>query len=210
MKKVLFWDFGDVLVFYDHMRSCRAFTAYTDKSAEEIYAIVFASQLEEQHYNRGAYTDEEWFALLSDRLALRDCDYDRFAEVWGDIFSPNPAIEPVLDAVDPEVRQYVLSNTNGLHFSWARRNIPVLQTHFSSPERSILSSDEMSRKPEPLIFERALMRAGVTAEEAFFVDDKIANVQAFRDLGGDGFVYSARETPVAELEAALKDAGLVQ
>lgn len=209
MKKAIFWDFGDVLVYYDHMRSCRAFSHYCNKSADEIYQIVFGSQLEEQHYNRGEYSDEEWYAELSKRLGLQDCNYRLFSEIWGDIFSPNQKIGEVLDVVKPDVSQYVLSNTNGLHFAWARSNIPVLASHFSSSDRAILSSDEKSRKPEPRIFERAFARAGVQPENAFFVDDKPANVQAFKDMGGNGFVYSASGTPVEELVAALRGAELL-
>lgn len=209
MKKAIFWDFGDVLVYYDHMRSCRAFSRYCDKSAEEIYQIVFGSQLEEQHYNRGEFTDQEWYAELSERLGLQNCDYRLFSELWGDIFTPNQKIGEILDAVDPHILQFVLSNTNGLHFAWARSNIPILASHFSPPDRVILSSEEKSRKPEPHIFERAFARASVHPNDAFFIDDKPANVQAFKDMGGHGFVYSASSTPIEELAAALRKEGLL-
>jgi putative hydrolase of the HAD superfamily len=208
--KALFWDFGDVLVYYDHMRSCRAFSRYCGKTPEQIYDAVFGNKLEEQHYNCGEYNDLEWYTELENRLGLTGCDYDSFAEIWGNIFSPNPAIGAVLDAVRPDVRQYVLSNTNGLHFAWARKNIPALAAHFSSPDRAILSSEEKSRKPESRIFERAFARASVAPEDAFFVDDKLSNVEAFEKFGGKGFVYSASATPVEELYAALEQAGLLE
>lgn len=201
--KAIFWDFGDVLVFYDHMRGCKALSAFTTKSTEEIYALIFGNQLEEQHYNRGEYSDLEWYDLCVQALDLEHCSYETFAEAWGDIFSPNPAITQALDVVRPEIQQFVLSNTNGLHFAWARDNLPVLMSHFSRPEQVILSSEEKSRKPEPLIFERALARCGFEPADCVFIDDKEVNVEAFKNMGGNGIVYNARSTPIDELMQQL-------
>jgi len=207
--RAIFWDFGDVLVFYDHMKGCKALSAFTTKSPEEIYALIFGSQLEERHYNRGEYSDREWYELCVQTLGLDHCSYEAFAEVWGDIFSPNPEIAQVLNAVRSDIQQFVLSNTNGLHFAWARNNLPVLASHFARPEQAILSSEEKSRKPERLIFERALARSGFDPVDCVFIDDKQVNVQAFKDMGGNGIVYSARSTPIEKLLQQLAEMGCI-
>lgn len=203
--KALFFDFGDVLVFYDHMRSCRALAPYSSYKPEEIYARVFGNKLEELHYNRGEYTDQEWYRLCVRELGLTGCPYGVFAEKWGAIFSPNPKIAAVLDRVS--VPLFVLSNTNGLHWSWARDNLPVLTDYFSDPRQAVLSSEEKCRKPEPLIYERALKRAGVAAADAVFVDDKRANTETFERLGGHGIVYTAHSPGTQDLERQLKALG---
>ncbi len=207
--RTLFFDFGDVLVFYDHMRSCIALAAHTAKTPEEIYRLIFESQLEEQHYNRGEYSDREWHALCCKKLSLRDCSYEVFAEKWGAIFSPNPHIGEVLGSLKPDVKLYVLSNTNGLHWAWAQKNLPVLAQYFPTLEQAILSSEEKSRKPEPLIFERALLRAGAKSSDSIFIDDKPINVDAFRKLGVRGIVYSAQTSPIAELKNQLREYGYI-
>lgn len=207
MKKVIFFDFGDVLVFYDHMRGCRSLAPYSIKSAEKIYEIIFRSKLETKHYNKGEYTDQEWYTLCVQKLGLSNCSYELFTELWGAIFTSNPAIEPVLARINPRIKKFVLSNTNGLHWSWAQKNLPVLSTHFMAPHQAILSCEEKTKKPERLIYERALKRAGVQASEAVFVDDKDKNILAFEKLGGCGIVYNAHSTNILHLEKALQHHG---
>lgn len=205
--KAIFWDFGDVLAFYDHAKGCKALSAFTTKSPGEIYALIFGNELEERYYNRGLYSDAEWYDLCVRMLGLEHCSYDTFAKAWGDIFISNPVIRRALDAVRPDIQQLVLSNTNGLHWNWARDNIAVLTSHFPRPEQAILSSEEKSCKPESLIFECALARAGANPAECVFIDDKLINIQAFIDMGGNGIVYNARTTPTEKLMQQLAEKG---
>lgn len=200
--KALFFDFGDVLVLYDHMRSCRALASYSNYTPKEIYSRIFGNKLEELHYNRGEYTDEEWYQLCVRELNLKDCPYDVFVKKWGDIFSPNPNIAAVLGRVS--LPMFVLSNTNGMHWQWARNNLAILAEYFSGPHQAILSSEEKCRKPETLIYQRALVRAGVAAPDAVFIDDKSENIEAFKRLGGHGIVYSAHSPNTQDLQRQLK------
>lgn len=205
--KTIFWDFGDVLVFYDHMKGCKALAQFSALSAEEIYRLVFGSKLEELSYNRGVFTDAQWYERCCSMLELKDCSYEAFAEAWGDIFTPNPKIDAVLRRVRPGTAMYVLSNTNGLHWGWAQKNLSVLAMHFPDVNRWVLSSEEKTRKPESLIYTRALKRAGIGAHEAVFIDDKPVNVEAFKSLGGNGIVYSAHMSSTKDLERELESLG---
>lgn len=207
--KALFFDFGDVLVFYDHMRGCRALAGHTSKTPEEIYELIFGSKLEELHYNRGEYTDREWYDMCVDKLALRDCPYDVFAEKWGAIFDPNDSIEQALSSLKPDVELFVISNTNGLHWAWAQKNLTILSQYFPRQEQRILSCEEKSRKPELRIYENALKRAGVQTRDALLVDDKIENIQIFREMGGNGIVYNAHSSRVSDLINELKTYGYI-
>ncbi|MBX3012278.1 MAG: HAD-IA family hydrolase [Caldilineaceae bacterium] len=60
-------------------------------------------------------------------------------------------------------------------------------------------------KPHPTIYQAALAAAGVTASEAFFLDDSAANVTAASTLGLVGYLY---RTPAA-LQATLHKHGLL-
>ena len=69
-------------------------------------------------------------------------------------------------------------------------------SHFDSVT---ISSEEGVMKPDPAIFRTALGRAGVTAEEAVFVDDFLVNVEAARSLGIAGVHFVTSEQALAEL-----------
>ena len=58
-------------------------------------------------------------------------------------------------------------------------------------------------KPEPAIYEYTLKQLGTAAGEALFIDDKLVNVVAARELGMQALVY----TTMAELRYDLLDRG---
>ncbi|HXL23644.1 MAG TPA: HAD-IA family hydrolase [Candidatus Dormibacteraeota bacterium] len=62
-------------------------------------------------------------------------------------------------------------------------------------------------KPNPLIYREALRGCKVKAQEAVFIDDVPAYVDAARQLGMQGVVYTAPEQLVAQLAALGVTAG---
>jgi putative hydrolase of the HAD superfamily len=58
-------------------------------------------------------------------------------------------------------------------------------------------------KPEPAIYEHTLKQLGTAAGEALFIDDKLVNVEAARELGMQALVY----TTMAALRHDLLDCG---
>lgn len=206
--KTIFFDYGNVLVKYNHMRSCHALAEFTSKSAEDIYSLIFASGLEEEHYNKGEYSDDQWYRKCTEMLELSNCPYGEFTERWGDIFAPNPLIEPLLAVLKSQADLFIVSNTNGLHWAWSRKNMPVLSTYFPDRTHDILSHEVASRKPERRIYEYALERANVQPSEAFFVDDREGNVRAFEELGVHGFAYGANDR-IEPLKDVLISHGLL-
>ena len=58
-------------------------------------------------------------------------------------------------------------------------------------------------KPEPAIYEYTLKQLGTAAGEALFIDDKLVNVEAARELGMQALVY----TTMAALRYDLLDRG---
>ena len=69
----------------------------------------------------------------------------------------------------------------------------------------VVSGDEKLIKPDPAIYRLALDRFGLRAEEAFFVDDTVANVAAARDLG----IHAHHFVDEPTLRAELKGYGLL-
>ncbi|MDF5751127.1 HAD family phosphatase [Spongiactinospora sp. TRM90649] len=67
----------------------------------------------------------------------------------------------------------------------------------------VISGEVGMRKPEPRIFEHALGRLGVSAEECVFVDDVEANVEAAKVLGITGIHHQDPGDTIVRLEGLL-------
>jgi putative hydrolase of the HAD superfamily len=92
----------------------------------------------------------------------------------------------------------ILSNTNPADWEYVRREFPFLGRYF---EQTALSFEAKSMKPDAGIFEYAVRRAGVPAEQVFFTDDMPANVAGARAAGLDAVQFTTAGALELELRA---------
>ncbi len=69
----------------------------------------------------------------------------------------------------------------------------------------VISAEEKVRKPDPRIYEIVLARLGVGAETAVFIDDRIKNVEAARQLGMKAILYEEFAPMRLELDRYLAE-----
>lgn len=106
----------------------------------------------------------------------------------------NKSLVRVLDDLRRDYRVGVLSNSDS--FLELRLKRFGLYDRF---EFVINSYRVRMKKPDPAIFELALGRIGLSADEILFIDDKPANIAAAESLGMHGHVFLSTETLVATL-----------
>jgi putative hydrolase of the HAD superfamily len=82
-------------------------------------------------------------------------------------------------------RLVLLSNTDSLHFEYIREAFPEIFIF----DEYVLSYETGSLKPETEIYNNALKQAGISPEEAVFIDDLEENVKAADRLGMKGILY---------------------
>ncbi len=82
----------------------------------------------------------------------------------------------------------------------------IRERNFEFIDIYVLSCEKGTRKPEKKIYEIALDELHVKPDEAIFLDDKPANVDAFKNMGGKGITVrkGEEEQAVKELESMLK------
>jgi len=76
-----------------------------------------------------------------------------------------------------------------------RRNYPILR-HF---DEFVLSYEIGSMKPAAKIYQEAIARSGCAAEECFFTDDILVNVEAAREHGIDAVQFHSADQLENEL-----------
>jgi 2-haloacid dehalogenase len=98
------------------------------------------------------------------------------------------------------VPQWGLTNWSHELYPHAPRRFDVL----ALLDDVVVSGTEGLAKPDPAIFELAVARAGLPAEDLVFVDDKEANVVAAIESGLDGILFTGAD----DLRGQLHDRGL--
>ena len=146
-------------------------------------------------FERGQLADEEFERLLAGRLGLpaEGLIQGLFAEM-----GPEPAvIAAVAAAKRAGVRTGLVSNSWGRH-AYDRSNWHELF------DVTVISGELGIRKPDPEIYEHAVERLGIPAEETVFVDDLPQNLEPAKALGMAVVHHTEADATVAELERLLE------
>lgn len=196
MIRALLFDLGNVLVPVDFRRCRAALAEVCAHPPKEVQRILGGSGLPKK-YESGEISSAEFFETTCRLLDMR-VTYEKFAEVWGEIFAPDPLVpESLLTSLRERHRMVLLSNTNDMHFTIAQRRYPLLR-HF---HEFVLSYQVGAMKPDARIYQLAIAAAGCAAQECFFVDDLPENVDAARHEGIDAALFTTHEQLCADLEA---------
>lgn len=197
MNKIttIIFDFGNVVVFFDHMKTCRGFAEFSLYSAEEIYEKIFKLGLE-QKFDEGKITPQEFFQLVKREIRLNDeISFKKFSRIWSDIFWENIKMTKLIQKLHSlGYTLFLLSNTNILHSSEWITDFPIL--HLFKEFRYSWHTKEF-RKPDL----RMWMRADWDLVNSVYIDDKPEYCKASEKAGvKKAFCYNAEKHEEFERE----------
>jgi len=183
MQAIAF-DFGNVLGFFDHRITLERLAPYTHMSAEEMFAAVYDTPLEDA-FESGRISAADF--LQEVRQLCRLCCDDQFLiEAWSDIFRPNVELCQLIEFLKSRFQLLLGSNTNELHATRYRRQFVETLRHF---DHQVLSYEIGVRKPLPEFFEHCRRLAHCPAGDCLFIDDLPDNIAGARACGWQGIVY---------------------
>jgi len=206
--KVLYFDLGNVLLNFSHEQMYRQMAEVAGVSPETLVDALFGSGAGSGalvRYETGQLTTDEYFDFVQRAIGTRP-DSQRFAAAVCDIFSP-------IDETWDLVRQLaaagqclaVLSNTNAAHWAFVTDGRFPLVAGIGEPGSpfawAILSYEVRAMKPDRAIFDAAIERAGVAADEIFFVDDIAENVAGACAAGIDAVLFEGAGKLASDLRA---------
>jgi putative hydrolase of the HAD superfamily len=200
MIRTIFFDFGNVLGFFDHGRAIREFAKFTDMDPVELGLQLYGSPLEED-YESGKLTTAEYVrgAILNGRLR---CSPEQFLSWFDQIFWVNPELAALVPRLKPRYQLVLASNTNDAHYRRYTEQFADTLRHF---DHLIASHRIGARKPHAEFFSEAKRQAQAEPNECVFVDDLPVNVEAAIRAGFHGIVY----TPGGSLESQLRHLGVL-
>ena len=192
--RAFLFDLGNTLVRFDHMQAARKIVNGTGASPEALFQLFFESPLVVAH-DEGRLSTREFYEGVKKEIRL-NLPYDRFLEVWNDIFTEDLEMMKLLRRLLMEYPCYLISNTNRPHFEYLRANYPIL----NDLQGSILSYEVGHLKPHPVIYQRALERVGLPAGQILYVDDRSDLIEAARPHGFLSHHFTAAPGLLLELE----------
>ena len=190
MFKAVIFDLGNVLVDFDHNIAAKKMSLLCGRSPEEIFNFFFDSELTGL-FEEGKIPPDEFFFRIKAELNLK-LSYNEFLPIWNEIFflsDKNHAVYNLIKNLKSNYKVALLSNINILHFDYIKNNFPV----FDVFHKLLLSFELKLKKPDPLIYKKALDILSVLPEETFYTDDRQELIEQSRCLGICGFVFKGIE-----------------
>lgn len=196
MIKTVYFDIGNVLIFFSRPRMMEQLSACTGLSVEKLNHLFFQRKWLEL-YETGQIDTLALYQMLQG-VSPHRFSLPELLEAASNIFVPNLELWPLVKSLkDQNIRLILLSNVSECHFNRVYSDYPI----FHLFDQRILSYEVGACKPHPHIFRKALSLAQCLPEECFYTDDIPEFIEAARKEGLNGEVY--RDVPT--LENRLRD-----
>lgn len=205
MGLLFVFDMDDVLYDYDWRVRMNGLT--------ELTGLDFAELRRRWWHDEGEWAAEagRWPDGETYLAAWRDAvGVDLSAEVWlanrGSAMAPRPASLAAVARARELGRVTLLTNNGPL----VGENLPLVAPDLVplfGEEHLRASSFYGARKPDPVVFERAIAAYDEPAEHVFFADDLPVNVAGARSVGITAHLYRSPGELLAAIEAFARTAG---
>ncbi len=199
IKNIVF-DVGAVLIDWNPRYLFRGL--FGDGGAME----KFLSDVGFAEWNHSLDLGRPWEEARAEKVAqfpeytdMIDAYWDRWIEMCD---APiHESVDILMDIKRRGYPVYALSNWNDLKWDVASKEFPFLKLF----NNKIVSGHVKLAKPDPAIYQLLLDTYKLNAEECFFVDDKIENVQIAKKLG----IHAVQFTSPRQLEMDLIACGVI-
>ena len=168
-------DLGNTLLWFDFKP---VFARLLSMSKGDPQSITSAVNARYDDFAAGRMTPAEWHEFIQ-RTCRMSMPWEEFSRLWADIFWEHPDMFALARETHPRYRQYLLSNTDAIHFPWCLERFPLAEVL----DGYILSYELGAVKPQREIYERGLAKFGLEAGECVFIDDLEANLEGARAVG---------------------------
>lgn len=196
--QAVIWDVGGVLLRTDDRQPRTALGARFGLTYDEIDRAVFGSP-SAHSATLGLISDHDhWQQVFNNLGVAADAQQQFVRDFWaGDRL--DEVLVSFIRGLRPHFRTGLLSNA----WSDGRKNVEKNYRFLDIFDVAVFSAEVKLAKPDPKIYELALAKLAVNAEEAVFVDDVSDNIEAARAVGMHGIQFKTVNQVLSELKALL-------
>ena len=192
------FDLGNTLIRFDHNISARKIVNLFHLDTKSVYDTFFDSPLT-RDFESGRISPKEFYTRTSKHLGIK-IPYRDFIDIWNDIFWEDTAMCELARELKSSYKLFLLSNINRAHFDFIRRKFDIINIF----DDVILSFMVGAIKPDRIIFEDVVRRAGGDRMKLLYIDDREDLVKEATLLGID----SIRFTDIDTLKEKMKEKGV--
>jgi glucose-1-phosphatase len=198
MIRAVIFDIGRVLVRINIRHAQAGLVQGLPLTPEELWSAI-ENDPRWRDWQEGRISARDWHLHLSTRLGI-PLDFEQFTAVWNTALDPEPMhSNRLFETLSRHYRLGLLSNTDPIHVAKLESFYDFFR-YFPKASR-IYSFSVGCSKPDPLIYREALRACQVRAEQAVYVDDIPAYVEAARRLGMAGIHFQSPEQLQREFTA---------
>ena len=191
--QAVFFDLGGVIVRTEYEAPRQHLAERLGMEYEDLTRAVFDSETARKA-SIGLITEQDHWSAVMQRLGRPAADVESLRSEFfgGDVV--DLGLVEFIRGLRPRFKTGLISN------AWDGLRPYILGQKFDDAFDFMLISAEVGvMKPETRIFQLALEHAGVSANEAVFVDDMAENVESARTLGMSAILFRDRDTTITQL-----------
>ena len=202
MKKkygFIVFDLGNTLIRFDHSISAKKLANLCGIDSKKIYDAFFDSEIT-RAFETGLISPREFYIRASHYLGVK-LPYKDFVAIWNDIFWEDEEMCELARSLKKSYKLFLLSNINRLHFEHIRSKFDIINIF----DEVILSFMVGAIKPDRLIFEDVVKRAGGDKDKLLYIDDREDLIKEARVLG----IESLRFEGADKLKKTMHEIGVI-
>jgi epoxide hydrolase-like predicted phosphatase len=198
--RAIIFDLGGVLLRTSDFEPRERLAASLHMNRYQLEQFIFGGESGDQA-QRGEITVQQHWENLRQQINYSPEDFEA---LFKDFFAYDEIDESLIDYVRELHKMY---KTALLSNAWDDlRHVITENWHFEDAfDTMIISAEVRVAKPDPRIFQLALERLEVKAEEAIFVDDMKRNVDGAQLAGLHALQFQTSQQLRNELELVLKN-----
>jgi glucose-1-phosphatase len=197
--RAVIWDLGGVLLRTEDLSARQALADRMGKPRAELENLVFDGHSGDRAQLGEISVDEHWENIRR-TLGLDAAGISEFQRQFWEGDQLDVELVDTIRSLRSRYKTGLLSNA----FSDLRQVVTARLNISDAFDEIVISAEIHLMKPDARIYQHALQRLGVAAQEAVFIDDMLRNVEGARSQGMNGIHFRQRSQALAELERFLK------
>jgi len=198
MTLLYIFDMDHVLYDYDWRVRMAGMTALTGLSIDDMRARWWHDDGEWAAEAGGFESADAYLSALEEALGM-PVDENEWVRIRRSAMTVWPESLAAVRRASELGTVTLLTNNGPLAHKHLATLAPELVDLFDG--RLFTSSHYGARKPDPLVFERVLEAYDTPAEDAFFADDLLINVEGARSVGITAYQFGTADGMLAAIEA---------
>jgi len=189
MIKAVIFDFGNVICRFTNDILRQRIADITGKTTDEIKKIIYQDSDITKRFETGQMSPEEFYKELC-RICGIDVPYQELKTIYSeDKFSRIEGTKELIEKLRKNYKVSLLSNTSEWDWDYMIQAAPEIETF----ETITKSYEAGAMKPSEIIYEDALQKLNLKAEECVYTDDILEYVDKAKSLGFEAFQFTTAE-----------------